>query len=54
MRGRPGFAARLGHGLPWIVLAAALTLATMPAWRPLLVGVAPSLDDLLAIRCRPG
>lgn len=38
--------------LPWLALAAALGLATMPAWR---VMVSPDLtvEDLLALRCTP-
>ena len=40
--------ARLG---PWFVLGLGLTLATMPAWRLLVVGFSPSLDNLLSIVC---
>jgi hypothetical protein len=41
-------------GLPWLVLSAALILATMPAWRPLIYGTTLTLDDLLNMRCLPG
>jgi hypothetical protein len=40
--------ARVG---PWLVLGVALTLATMPVWRLLIVGFNPTLDDLLSIVC---
>ncbi|MCJ2085958.1 hypothetical protein MKK88_08110 [Methylobacterium sp. E-005] len=39
--------------LPWLVLAAGLICATLPAWRPLIFGTALTLDDLLSLRCRP-
>lgn len=39
--------------LPWLGLAAALGLATMPAWRVMWAGANPSLDELLALRCAP-
>ncbi len=39
--------------LPWLGLAAALGVATMPAWKVLLLGVEPSLEELLALRCAP-
>ncbi|MBP1180523.1 hypothetical protein [Methylobacterium sp. PvR107] len=37
--------------LPWLVLTAGLILATLPAWRPLIFGTAPTRDDLLSLRC---
>ena len=40
--------------LPWLVLGAALVLATMPAWRTLIFGVTLSLEDLLTLRCLVG
>ncbi|CAM3344880.1 hypothetical protein [Methylobacterium mesophilicum] len=40
--------------VPWAVLGAALVLATMPAWRPLVFGTALTLDDLLSLRCLSG
>ncbi|EIZ83956.1 MULTISPECIES: hypothetical protein [Methylobacterium] len=40
--------------VPWLVLGAALVLATMPAWRPLVFGTALTLDDLLSLRCLSG
>jgi hypothetical protein len=39
--------------LPWLALAAGLTLATLPAWRPLLFDSPPTIEDLLGLRCRP-
>ncbi|MGV7034728.1 hypothetical protein [Methylobacterium symbioticum] len=39
--------------LPWLVLGAALALATMPAWRPLVFGSTLTLEDLLDLRCLP-
>ena len=42
------------QGLPWLVLFAALILATMPAWRPLVFGTTATLYDLLNMRCPPG
>ncbi|MRI54205.1 hypothetical protein D8770_09600 [Methylobacterium sp. DB1607] len=41
------------RGLPWLVLAMGLGLATMPAWRVLAFGVQASVEDLLQIRCLP-
>jgi hypothetical protein len=38
-------------GIMYALFAAALILATSPAWRPWLFGVAPTLDDLLTLRC---
>ncbi|WP_200943242.1 hypothetical protein [Methylobacterium sp. Leaf123] len=38
---------------PWLVLAAGLGLATMPAWRALAFGIRVSAEDLLQIRCLP-
>lgn len=38
----------------WLVLAAGLALATLPAWRPLLFGSPLSLEDLLTLRCFGG
>ena len=37
--------------LPWLALTAGLILATLPAWRPLIFGAAPTLEDLLTLRC---
>jgi hypothetical protein len=45
--------ARIKPSLPWLILAGALVLATMPAWRPLVFGVTPTLEDLLNLRCPP-
>lgn len=39
--------------LPWLVFGTALALATMPAWRPLVFGSTPTLEDLLDLRCLP-
>ncbi|XYD07208.1 hypothetical protein R1A27_18895 [Methylobacterium sp. NMS12] len=39
--------------LPWLALAVGLILATLPAWRPLVFGTAPTLEDLLTLRCLP-
>jgi hypothetical protein len=39
--------------LPWLALAAALTLATSPVWGQLLFGFNPTLDELLRLRCLP-
>ncbi|CAO4182347.1 hypothetical protein [Methylorubrum populi] len=39
--------------LPWLLLAAGLGLATMPAWRVLAFGTRLSAEDLLQIRCLP-
>ncbi|MER2253443.1 hypothetical protein ABS772_26315 [Methylorubrum podarium] len=41
------------RAFPWLVLAAGLGLATMPAWRALAFGVRVSVEDLLQIRCLP-
>ncbi|MBE7202008.1 MAG: hypothetical protein INR70_29965 [Parafilimonas terrae] len=41
----------LRPALPWLVLAAGLILATVPAWRPLLFGSALTIEDLLSLRC---
>jgi hypothetical protein len=35
----------------YVVFGAALVLATYPAWRFWLLGVKPTLDDLLQLRC---
>jgi hypothetical protein len=43
----------LRAALPWLALVAGLILATLPAWRPMVLGTAPSLEDLLTLRCRP-
>lgn len=43
--------ARLARALPWAVLGLGLVLATAPAWRLLVLGVDPTLDDLLEIVC---
>ena len=43
--------ARLRAALPWAALAAGLAIATYPAWRLLVFGYAPTLDDLLTLRC---
>lgn len=40
--------------VPWLVLAAGLVLATLPAWRPLVFGSPLSLEDLLTLRCFGG
>jgi hypothetical protein len=45
--------AGLRPALPWLMLAAGLILATLPAWRPLIVGTTLTVDDLLSLRCRP-
>ena len=45
---------RLSVVVPWLVLAAALVLATLPAWRRLLFGSPLSLEDLLTLRCFGG
>jgi hypothetical protein len=34
-----------------LVFAVALVAATYPAWRYVVVGVSPTLDDLLQVRC---
>ncbi|WP_171070292.1 hypothetical protein [Methylobacterium terricola] len=39
--------------LPWVLLALALAAATAPAWGRLLTGDAPTLDELLSLRCGP-
>ncbi len=39
--------------LPWLGLAVALALATMPAWRVMWAGANPSVEALLALRCAP-
>ena len=41
----------LARVLPWAVLGLGLVLATAPAWRLLVTGVDPTLDELLAIVC---
>lgn len=46
--------AALRPALPWLALAAGLILATLPAWRPLLLGTVLTLDDLLSLRCLSG
>ena len=46
-------ASGLRAAVPWLVLAAGLILATLPAWRPLLFGTALSIEDLLGLRCLP-
>jgi|KBSMisStandDraft_5_1062788.scaffolds.fasta_scaffold51333_2 hypothetical protein len=41
----------------WLVrmaLAVALVAATSPAWRVLLLGADPTLDELLQLRCLGG
>ena len=43
--------ASLAGSLPWLVLSAALVLATMPTWRPLIFGISLTLEDLLNLRC---
>jgi hypothetical protein len=43
---------RLKLALPWIVLGLALILATQPVWRVSLLGLNPTLDDVLLVsRC---
>lgn len=37
--------------LPPVVLAIGLVAATAPAWRPLLLGLEPTIDELLSLRC---
>lgn len=49
--GRPTVQGRLPRGLLWLVLLAALVLATAPAWRPLFFTTHLTIDDLLDIRC---
>ena len=39
--------------LPWLALTVGLVLATLPAWRPLLFGTAPTIEELLSLRCLP-
>lgn len=47
----PSRASRLRSGIPWLVFGLALVLATEPVWRILLLGIHPTLDDLLGLRC---
>jgi hypothetical protein len=44
-------AARRPHVIARAVLVAALVLATWPAWRVLLLGDNPTLDELLQLIC---
>ncbi|MET7247291.1 hypothetical protein ABZT49_28470 [Methylobacterium sp. EM32] len=39
--------------LPWILLALALTAATVPVWGRWVAGFDPTLDELLSLRCAP-
>ncbi len=43
--------ARLRAALPWAGLVVGLLLATEPVWRLALLGLDPTLDDLLRLRC---
>lgn len=45
---------RLRQNLIWCAFAAALLLATAPAWRFLAFGVNPTLDQALAFICAGG
>jgi hypothetical protein len=38
-------------GIVYALFAAALVVATSPAWRPWLFGFNPTLEDLLSLRC---
>jgi len=42
---------RVRAALPWIGLAVGLAAATAPVWRLPLLGLHPTLDELLAMRC---
>ena len=37
--------------LPWLLFALALALATEPVWRLAVLGLNPTLDQLLQLRC---
>jgi hypothetical protein len=45
-------AARMRQAAIWMLFAAALVLATAPAWRVIAYGVSPTLDQGLAFICR--
>ena len=36
---------------PWLVLAIALGVATLPMWRVMLFGPRVTIEDLLTLRC---
>lgn len=50
-------AAGVRGGLGWkiatvrLLFLLAAVAATSPAWRPLVFGISPTLDDLLRLRC---
>jgi hypothetical protein len=46
--------ARARHGMIWLAFAAAVVIATAPAWRGIVFGVNPALDQALAFICTGG
>jgi hypothetical protein len=51
--GHASIMTRVAHILPWVFLGVGLLVATAPAWRFAVTGFNPTLDQALAILCRP-